>query len=309
MVVGKLGKKKGGMSFEMKNEKDGRHHGPHVHVKYAEFEASIDFDGKVFAGYLPPKKLRKACRLIVRNRQKLDEAWKIAVEMDRFEFMFDEHDFELREKTVMYGLETEDEYGLRPTDNIEVIDGEEEAVDDWIHPSGKNIIAVRALPDYRVWARYNTGEEVVYDFKPDIAGAVNENKIFWPLRDQAFFETVYLNGGAVGWATGKGRVYMDEDMWFETNLSVCQYTMLEEGIPTPESALTPEELARPVITKDRDTEIMAEIDELDKFFEEHLSKEEYDKFCDEFCEKYKKVWDTRELLKAEKEKLLRAKAA
>ena len=40
-----------------------RHHLPHIHVQYADFRCSIDFDGNILSGKLPNK------------QRKLVEAW------------------------------------------------------------------------------------------------------------------------------------------------------------------------------------------------------------------------------------------
>lgn len=37
-------------------EKNGKHKTPHVHAIYNEFDMSIDFEGNILAGELPPKK-------------------------------------------------------------------------------------------------------------------------------------------------------------------------------------------------------------------------------------------------------------
>ena len=44
-----------GIVIIMYNEADGRHHTPHIHARFAEFECSIDFEGRVFDGRFPPR--------------------------------------------------------------------------------------------------------------------------------------------------------------------------------------------------------------------------------------------------------------
>ena len=60
---------------------DNEHHNlPHIHAKYAEFEASIDLgDGKIFAGELPRKQLRLVQAWIEPHRDELLAGWELAV--------------------------------------------------------------------------------------------------------------------------------------------------------------------------------------------------------------------------------------
>ena len=56
-------------------EIDGKHHTPHFHAKYAEFESVYDFDGNLLEGELPrkQKKLVEAWALL--HQDELNAAW------------------------------------------------------------------------------------------------------------------------------------------------------------------------------------------------------------------------------------------
>jgi len=57
-----------------------KHHNlPHIHAKYAEFEASIGIDeGEILAGKLPRKQLRLVQAWIELHRDELLANWEIA---------------------------------------------------------------------------------------------------------------------------------------------------------------------------------------------------------------------------------------
>ncbi len=60
---------------------DNKHHNiPHVHAKYAEYEASISIaDGEVLAGELPRKQLRLVQAWIELRRDELTADWELAL--------------------------------------------------------------------------------------------------------------------------------------------------------------------------------------------------------------------------------------
>jgi len=60
---------------------DSQHHNtPHIHAKYAEFEASISIDeGEILAGQLPRKQLRLVQAWIELHRDELMADWELAV--------------------------------------------------------------------------------------------------------------------------------------------------------------------------------------------------------------------------------------
>jgi hypothetical protein len=60
---------------------DNTHHNvPHIHAKYAEFEASISIEeGEMLAGDLPRKQLRLVQAWIELHRDELRADWELAV--------------------------------------------------------------------------------------------------------------------------------------------------------------------------------------------------------------------------------------
>lgn len=63
---------------------DNKHHNlPHIHAKYAEYEASINvFDGEVLAGEIPRKQLRLVQAWIELHRDELLADWEISISGD-----------------------------------------------------------------------------------------------------------------------------------------------------------------------------------------------------------------------------------
>jgi hypothetical protein len=62
---------------------DNKHHNlPHIHARYAEFEASInigDGDGEVLVGELPRKQLRLVQAWVELHRDELMADWELSV--------------------------------------------------------------------------------------------------------------------------------------------------------------------------------------------------------------------------------------
>ena len=59
------------------------------------------------------------------------------------------------------------------------------------------VCSVRPLENHKLWLRFNTDEEKIFDCKPLLTHGV-----FAQLRDDAFFRTVYLDYGTVVWNDG-----------------------------------------------------------------------------------------------------------
>ncbi len=59
------------------------------------------------------------------------------------------------------------------------------------------ICGIRALDDYVLWMRFNTGETKTFDFKP----LLNE-PAFLPLSDKTVFRDVYIDYGIPTWMNG-----------------------------------------------------------------------------------------------------------
>jgi len=57
-----------------------QHNCPHIHAKYAEFEASIGIvDGEIIAGEIPKRQLRLVQAWIELHRDELMADWELAV--------------------------------------------------------------------------------------------------------------------------------------------------------------------------------------------------------------------------------------
>lgn len=62
-----------------------KHHKPHVHVYYGEYEAAIGIDGELLSGSLPVKKLKLIQAWMILHEDELYEAWNNAVKGIPFE--------------------------------------------------------------------------------------------------------------------------------------------------------------------------------------------------------------------------------
>ena len=57
----------------------GRHHKPHVHVYYGDYEAQLAVDGELLAGSLPVKQFKLVQAWLVLHEDELYQAWNNAV--------------------------------------------------------------------------------------------------------------------------------------------------------------------------------------------------------------------------------------
>jgi hypothetical protein len=62
-----------------------QHNKPHVHVYYAEHEASVAIDGDLLGGSLPLKKLKLLQAWMILHEEELYAAWNKAVRNEPFE--------------------------------------------------------------------------------------------------------------------------------------------------------------------------------------------------------------------------------
>ena len=62
-----------------------KHHKPHVHVYYGEYEASVGIDGELLSGSLPIKKLKLIQAWMILHEDELYKAWNNAVKGEPFE--------------------------------------------------------------------------------------------------------------------------------------------------------------------------------------------------------------------------------
>lgn len=54
-----------------------RHHKPHIHVQYAEYHCTFDFDGNILSGKIPNKQKKLVEAWIELRREELITLWKI----------------------------------------------------------------------------------------------------------------------------------------------------------------------------------------------------------------------------------------
>jgi hypothetical protein len=74
------------------------------------------------------------------------------------------------------------------------------------------INTVRTLDNYKLWLRFTTGEEKIFDFTPYL-----EYKCYQPLKDKATFNSVYIDFGVV--------------VWNEGDIDISPETLYVESIP------------------------------------------------------------------------------
>ena len=60
------------------------------------------------------------------------------------------------------------------------------------------VSGVRALDDYRLWIRFNSGETKIFDFKPLL-----NKPAFSPLKETDVFKGVYIDYGITVWNDGE----------------------------------------------------------------------------------------------------------
>lgn len=60
------------------------------------------------------------------------------------------------------------------------------------------IKSVRALPDYKLWIRFNDNSQKIFDFKKLL-----DFPCYEPLKDTSLFNSVYVDFGIVVWNNGE----------------------------------------------------------------------------------------------------------
>jgi hypothetical protein len=73
-----------GIIVKMIYSDDDKHHKPHVHVYYGEYEASVALDGEVLEGKLPIKQYRMLSGWMALHEDELYAAWNQAVQNKPF---------------------------------------------------------------------------------------------------------------------------------------------------------------------------------------------------------------------------------
>ena len=72
---------------------------------------------------------------------------------------------------------------------------------------------VRALKDFRLWVRFNTGEQKIFDCKQLL-----DSPAFTPISDPSVFQGVYLDYGVTVWNDG--------------DIDIAPETLYEQGVKT-----------------------------------------------------------------------------
>lgn len=62
----------------------------------------------------------------------------------------------------------------------------------------KKVTEVKVLEDYRLRLRFSTGEERIFDVKPQL-----KYPVYKPLTDKKLFDSVYLSYGVPTWQNGE----------------------------------------------------------------------------------------------------------
>ena len=79
-----------------------------------------------------------------------------------------------------------------------------------------DVVAVKALPNFHLWAKFSNGREGVRDFRPLLASG---GVMVEPLRDNAVFEQVSLNNHVPAWPNG-----------YEIDATNLHLEMLRDGL-------------------------------------------------------------------------------
>ena len=74
-----------GIVIKMLFSDDDKHHKPHIHAYYGEYEASIGIDGELLAGNIPVKQLKIIQAWMIIHEDELYQAWNNAVREIPFE--------------------------------------------------------------------------------------------------------------------------------------------------------------------------------------------------------------------------------
>lgn len=75
------------------------------------------------------------------------------------------------------------------------------------------VCGVRPLNDFRLWVRFTTGEQKIFDCKPLL-----HFPAFAPLSDPSVFQGVYLDYGVTVWNDG--------------DIDIAPETLYEQGVKT-----------------------------------------------------------------------------
>jgi hypothetical protein len=68
-----------GITITMYREVGLKHHRPHFHARYGDFEASYYFDGTVEQGELPPPQHKRVVKWAKSHKTELEKNWELLV--------------------------------------------------------------------------------------------------------------------------------------------------------------------------------------------------------------------------------------
>ncbi|MBR1560792.1 MAG: DUF4160 domain-containing protein [Clostridia bacterium] len=69
-----------GITIHMQSERGGKHHGPHIHVRYQDDELVIGLDGQVYGGELPAKQMKLLLAWMAIHEDELNANWRLLSE-------------------------------------------------------------------------------------------------------------------------------------------------------------------------------------------------------------------------------------
>ena len=74
-----------GITIRMLFKDTTQHNKPHVHVTWAEYEASIGLDGELLSGSMPSKQFKLIQAWLILHEEELYAAWNKAVQSQPFD--------------------------------------------------------------------------------------------------------------------------------------------------------------------------------------------------------------------------------
>lgn len=85
-----------------------------------------------------------------------------------------------------------------------------------------DVVAVKALPNFHLWAKFSNGRQGVRDFRPLLAAG---GSMLEPLKDEAVFAQVALNNHVPAWPNG-----------YEIDATNLHLEMMRDGLLSPSIA-------------------------------------------------------------------------
>lgn len=156
-----------------------KHHKPHVHIYYGEYEALIALDGEVLSGNIPDRQYKILNMWIRIHEDELYLAWNNAVRgipINKIE-PYELHKDKFQDKNTMHISE-----------DIEYITVAEEPV---------KVVEAKPLKDKMLLLKFNTGEVKLFDAE------LLKGIVFEPLKQEDIFRQLVVDKGVVTWLNGK----------------------------------------------------------------------------------------------------------